>query len=51
MFNFYKDEMILKQKIRDMQERVAMHHAKSASSINTKKIEDQLCCGPCCPAV
>jgi hypothetical protein len=51
MFNFYKEEMILKQKIRHMQERVAMYHAKPTSSINTKKIENQLCCSPCCTAV
>ncbi|CAN7517164.1 hypothetical protein [Rossellomorea sp. LjRoot5] len=51
MFNFYKEEMILKEKRSDMQERVAMYHAKPASSLFTKKIEEQICCSPCCPAV
>jgi hypothetical protein len=51
MFNFYKEEMILKEKRHDMQERVAMYQAKPASSLFTKKIEDQLYCSPCCPAV
>ncbi|PRX78940.1 hypothetical protein [Rossellomorea vietnamensis] len=51
MFNFYQEEMILKEKIRDMQKWIATQQAKSASSIHTKKIEGQICCSPCCPAV
>ncbi|WP_201712805.1 hypothetical protein [Rossellomorea arthrocnemi] len=51
MFNFYKEEMILKEKRSYMQERISMHHAKPAPSIFTKKIEDQICCSSCCPAV
>ncbi|QHE60532.1 hypothetical protein FHE72_05345 [Rossellomorea vietnamensis] len=51
MFNFYQEEMMLKEKIRDMQKWIATQHAKSASSINSKKIEDPICCSSCCPAV